>query len=180
MINKKEKIFEVTHYWNSIIKEIADFFRMNEKEIELLRRSKIAKVIGTIPYIAKCDNAERISINNLSIYIVSTKQPKSFKHSQRDDINIFERLSLINNFNSGDDNILLKGISLLALNMIHDYKRDMKEDLANNKYNPLNAGVWKYEIITSELINNINKVVSYELDAILRYEETKFMYWNYI
>jgi len=180
MINNKESKIEVPYLWEISVKNIAKLFKMDDREKDMFKRSRIAMLIGTLPYIANCENAERISISNLSTYILSTKQPVTFTHSISDDANVFARLALINNLKHGDEDIILKGMSLLALNMIYDYKRDMKEDLINNKYNPLNSGKWVYKEIITELKNNILNVVSHDLDSIMKYEETKFMYWNYI
>ncbi|QEN03572.1 hypothetical protein EW093_02280 [Thiospirochaeta perfilievii] len=70
-------------------------------------------------------------------------------------------------------------MKLLALNMVHDYLRDIKEDKIKNKYNPISAGVWNYGKIVKELQNDISKINFKEMDKYFTITDAPFAYWGY-
>lgn len=102
----------------------------------------------------------------------------AFFHNPNDNNNILKRLDSINHFDGGDKKIIEKGMKLLALNMVHDYKRDIEEDKINNKYNPISFGVWNYKEIVTQLVKEINAIDCPLMDNYFTAADTPFMYWR--
>ena len=59
--------------WPSICANTAKTFRLTFDEQESLFRNKIARLIAMIPYIAKCDEAERTALAHIAIYITALR-----------------------------------------------------------------------------------------------------------
>lgn len=165
--------------WIGIVGQLKISFRLTDNEVKKLEESKIARLIGAIPFLAKCDNPERKAINHLSTYLAAARGSKVLSlHNLDDDRDILARLEEINTFTSGDPKIIEKGMKLLALNMVHDYLRDMEEDRLNNKYNPLNSGVWNYQKVVDQLITDINSIECKEMDELFSTSDAVFSVWD--
>lgn len=164
--------------WKHLVEKTAYSFRLDEKERELLEKTKVAKLIGLLPFIARCKNPERTALNHLSAYHIAAKGAKeTFYHSIDDDKDILLRLQCINHFMGGDKKILEKGMKLLALVMIHDYKRDIEIDRSKGKYNPISSGRWNYLKLVEQLTNDINSIDTPEIDCIFKTQDTPFLIW---
>jgi hypothetical protein len=83
---------------------------------------------------------------------------------------VFERLRLISYFKGGNKKIIEKGMSLLALNMINDYKRDIPIDEAIGKYNPMADDSMNHMQLKAKLIKKITSVDCPEMDNIIKLE----------
>ncbi len=178
MIEKLRKV-EDKFVWESIVQQTAESFRLDDKEKVVLKKSRIAQLIGALPYLANCNQPERTSLTHLSIYLIAMKgSKKAFYHTSDDNDNILNRLDAINHFDGGDKKVIEKGMKLLALNMVHDYKRDIEEDQLNNKYNPINCGVWNYLEIVAQLTKDISLIDSPDMDEYFTAANTPFMYWR--
>lgn len=113
---------------------------------------------GLLPFIAGCKKPEPTALNHLSAYLIAAKgAKKEFFHSIENDENILNRLQCINHFMGGNKRVLEKGMKLLALVMIHDYKKDVLKDKKRGKYNPVGEGVWNYSTLVRELTDDITK-----------------------
>ncbi len=127
--------------WMEISERVAEAFRMTPDERERLSQGRIAKLIAAIPFLAGCEDAERTAVAHLGTYLLSTRETKCYFNARSEDgTSVLERLRLGSNFKGGDARIIEKGLCLLALNMVSDYKRDIEEDERLGKYNPIAAG----------------------------------------
>ena len=152
---------------------------MDESERNWLRDKRIAKLIGALPFLAGCEQPERTAVTHLSTYLLSIKETKPFFNADpSDDIDILERLRLIMNFRGGDPNIIDKGMSLLALSMLDDYKRDIHIDETFGKYNPVGAGSFDYESTREKLLSRIDTVACPQMDEILNSDMGGESYWG--
>ena len=179
-VSKKEKIDEI---WNEISEDVADSFRMEEKEKNLFKNKDIAKLIGTLPFLAGCEDAERTAVSHLGIYVLSCRETKHyFNPTLSDNKKVFERLRLINNFKGGNKEIIERGMSILALIMVTDYKRDIELDKAIGKYNPIGDSSFDFPSIQKELIEKVNNVSCPEMDEIYFYDDGGMgteAYWSW-
>lgn len=152
--------------WLEISDHVAQTFRLSEEETVQFRASHIAKLLGAIPYLAGCDNPMRCAVSNLAVYMMSVGSAKeAFNATAGDDQDVFARLKLAR-YDGGDQAIIDRGMALIALNMIADYKRDVIFDVANEKHNPVASGAWDYAEVAGALIGQIEAVDCPEMDDI--------------
>lgn len=169
--------FEAT--WNEIADSVADAFRMQPHEREWFRNKPVARLIAAIPMMAGCQDAERTAVAHLGTYLLSVKSTKPyFNASTDDDKGIFERLRLGMNFVGGDQGVIDKGMSMLALCMVIDYAQDAGEDQMRGKYNPVGSGAFDYQAIRADLEERIAAVECPEMEMILRDFDTKAGWWG--
>ena len=166
--------------WNGLVQKVSEINNFDKSMQKGLKEHKVIKLISAIPYIAGCDNPERIALRHLSIYFLAASKTgkEVFNHSKLDDSNIYKRLESISHFDGGDENIIQKGMDLLSLVMVEGYYRDIEKDKRNNKYNPLNSGAWNYLEIKNMLINRI-QINSHEFNDILELHETINTWWEF-
>lgn len=142
--------------WPEIAEAVGRAFRMDTQELTWLKKKPVAKLIGAIPFLAGCDQPARTAVAHLGTYILSIRETKPFFNADpTDDGDILDRLRLIMNFRGGDAEIIDKGMALLALNMLDDYKQDIQIDSALGKYNPVTSGAIDYEVTREELVNRV-------------------------
>ncbi len=164
--------------WENIAASVADAFRMNEDDSKWLLNKKLAKLIAAIPYLAGCEDPGRTAITHLGAYILSIRIKTVANCQPSDDADLLRRLEMINNFIGGDREIIQKGMSLIALNMIADYARDIEEDRLFGKYNPVDSGAFNYEYEKERLESIIESVECREMDDIMSLDEAIQMYWE--
>ena len=169
----KADIFE----WNKIVDYIAEAFRFTPEEKERLRNNKLAKLIAALPFLAGSKDPLRTAGSHLGTYILSirVKDPSNARPS--DDEYLLRRLELIGNFIGGDDEIIQRGMNLIALCMISDYARDVEKDQRLGKYNPISAGVLDYEREKERLIREIESVPCPDMDKIFTAREGVKTFW---
>lgn len=164
--------------WPEIAGSVAKAFRMHDEEAEWLENKRIAKLIGAIPFLAGCDQPERTAVTHLSTYLLSIRETKPFFNADpSDDVDILERLRLIMSFRGGDASVIDKGMSLLALSMLDDYKRDIHIDETFGKYNPVVSGAFDYESIRADLVKRIEAVDCPQMEEILDSDMGTDSYW---
>jgi hypothetical protein len=171
------------HYWLEISGSVAETFRMEPGELSRLQKHPTARLIGCLPWIAGTRKPERESTSNLAVYIMSIRETKSwYAHVPDDDRTVYERLNHIMNFSGGSELLIQKGVALLALQMLHDYRRDQEADLLKGKYNPLNAGTWDYQPLRSGLLQKIKEAEGVPgtelLDACMSVSDTPIVFWE--
>jgi len=167
-----------TDDWKTMYEAIAITFRLSEEETKHLAASKIARLIGELPLIAGCKDAERTALAHLSIYLTAARGGKSwFNHQKSDNSDINSRLKLGMSFIGGDEKIIGRGMDLLAMVMLSGYNRDRAKDLKAGKYNPLNDEAWNYEQLSTQLRKKLEANPSSKLDAILTPEESILSTW---
>ena len=164
--------------WENIAASVADAFRMDKEDREWFQNKNLAKLIAAIPYLAGCEDPGRTSITHLGAYILSIRIKAVANCQPTDDADLFRRLEMINNFIGGDQAIIQKGMSLIALNMIADYARDIEEDRMFGKYNPVDSGSFDYEHEKNRLETIITSVECKEMDEILSMDEAVEQYWE--
>jgi len=153
--------------WENIAASVADAFLMNKEDREWFQNKNLAKLIAAIPYLAGCDDPGRTAITHLGAYILSIRIKTVANCQPSDDTDLLRRLEMINNFIGGDQAIIQKGMSLIALNMIADYARDIDEDRMFGKYNPVDSGAFDYAKEKSDLETIIESVECREMDEIM-------------
>ena len=169
--------FEAT--WSKIADSVADAFRMTPHEREWFHNKPVARLIAAIPLMAGCHDAERTAVAHLGTYLLSIKETKPYFNARpQDDIDVFERLRLGMNFVGGDEAVIDKGMSMLALCMVIDYARDAVEDRTSSKYNPVDSGAFDYGTIREGLEDRIQAVECPEMESILRGFDTQDGWWG--
>jgi hypothetical protein len=163
--------------WLDLANHVASAFRLTKEETDILRSSQVAKLIAAIPYLAGCNEPARTSVANLSIYMASVGPAKQFfAPAESDDQDVFARLNLAR-FDGGDPAIIQRGLSLLAINMVADYKRDAVWDTAHKKHNPIANGTWNYDELYGQLLKNVEAVDCPEMDEIATVPTIVNNYW---
>lgn len=166
--------------WAEISASVAEAFRMDAKERAWFAGGRIARLIAAIPFLAGCEEPERTAVAHLGTYLLSTRETKAyFNASSGDDSSALERIALISSFKGGDARIIEKGLCLLALNMVSDYKRDIEEDARLGKYNPIAAGAWDFESTVVDLEYKIVSVSCEEMDEIAPIGAIPLGFWGY-
>jgi hypothetical protein len=166
--------------WAEISDRVADAFRMTEEEKKSFAEGRIARLIAAIPFLAGCDEAERTAVAHLGTYILSLRETKIYFNAQGGDgLSVFDRLRLGTNFKGGDARIIERGLCLLALNMVSDYQRDIEEDAALGKYNPIAAGAWDYKDTVIDLKYKIMSVECEEMEELMPIDMIPMSFWGF-
>jgi len=163
--------------WDQIVNMVAGAFKFTKEETERFRSRAIPKLIAAIPFLAGCKDPLRTAISHLGTYILSVRLPEVAKTKPSDDEYLFRRLETINHFIGGDDDIIQRGMNLIALCMIYDYERDVEEDRQFNKYNPISSGSMDFEKQKRELIRQIESVPCDDMDKILPIRQAIRRFW---
>lgn len=139
--------------WKSLVALSAEALRMDDKEKAAFAESQVAKLVGLLPYLAGCEEAERTALAHLAVWVVANRggAAKVFDHKPADDHDPLERLAPIADFRGGDRKVINEGMRRLALCMLAGYKRDMAKDEKSGGYNPLNAKAWDYKKMAAHL-----------------------------
>lgn len=164
--------------WENIAASVADAFRMDKEDSEWLLNKNLAKLIAAIPYLANCEDPGRTAITHLGAYILSIRIKTVANCQPTDNANLLRRLEMVNNFIGGDQAIIQKGMSLIALNMIADYARDIEEDRMFGKYNPVDAGIFDYDYEKNRLETLISSVDCREMDEIMTMDASVLGGWE--
>jgi hypothetical protein len=165
--------------WNSLASSVSDTFRLTAEERKSFEACKTARLIGTLPYLAACEEAERTALTHLSVYVTAIRGGRAaFDHCERDNTDVLARLQHLMHFRGGDPTAIEHGMNLLALTMLGGYHRDRQKDAASGEYNPLNAGHWNYEELASELSSRIEKNSHATLANLMTPEEALRNLWN--
>jgi hypothetical protein len=163
--------------WAEIRDLVSAKFRLSETEREGLSQSRVAQLIASIPFLAGSSNAKRVSLANMAIYMMSFGESKdAFNATTDDDRDVFARLQLAN-FGDGDPQIIERGLAMIALNMVADYRRDTVADIVNGKHNPIAAASWDYEELKLELGRKVESVSCPGMDDICSVPEIMDSFW---
>lgn len=179
---QKEKISDLikTKVWPDISDRLAVTFNMDAEFKAKFKGLQTAQLICAIPYLAGCKNSERIAMSHVAIYLLSiTEGGKAvLKHNLADNERILNRLERISHFEDGDPKIIMRGLNLLAIQMVCGYQRDIEKDAKLNKYNPISAGVWYYEELREELTDKVLDVPCPEMDEIFDLNTAYNAFWG--
>lgn len=145
--------------WSYLIAETSKVFRLTIDEIVQLQNSPTAKIIASIPFVAGCNNPERIAISHIGIYLMELKGFQDYCcHLPTDDTNIYKRLERISHFDGGNKRIIEHGMAILAVIMLEGYKKSVQKDIRNNVYNPVANHVWNYKTLKKQLHKKIEEL----------------------
>jgi len=164
--------------WRSISGDVARAFGMGEAETASLAGNNIARLITALPFLAGCEDAKRTAVAHLGTFLLSIKETKPyFNATPRDSASLLERFWLIGDFRGGDRRIIERGMSLLALNMITDYQRDIVEDETLGKYNPIAARDFDFKSAIDSLEKTVQGIDCPEMDEIAPMRVFPMSWW---
>lgn len=165
--------------WLTLTTSIAESLRLTEDESRRLFESKTARLIGALPFLAGCDQAERTAISHLAVYRLSLEGATrwTFDHTPEDDVDVMRRLACIASFQGGDPSVLGRGMRLLALQMVCGYARDQAKDTVTGEYNPLLSGVWDARSLVDGLVAEILDRPCPEMDGIMTVHDAQNYWW---
>ena len=161
--------------WNEVTEQIGATFRLSDCELEKLRDNAVAKLVAAIPYNAECNHQDRTALAHLGIYMMA-KDPackEQFGHTAEDNTDLLRRLTTANAFDGGDQEIIDRGLNMLALIQLEDHYHDQDEDKDAQKYNPVLAGAWDYEATKTGLVEKITAVPCEEMDYTMRLDQVR-------
>ena len=165
--------------WLEVSDHVAGQFGLTEGKRQALQAKKIARLIASIPYLANCDEPFLLAQANLGHYVMSCGVGKNlYAPTPENSTDVFGRLSPAQ-YKGGDHGIILRGMSLIALNMIADYKRDVEHDRSVGKYNPVGEGDWDFVQLRDRLLANVEAVDCAEMDEIIDVHTIMNVFWNY-
>lgn len=166
--------------WEKVLSRVGAVLNFGVEKKEKVKKSKMAKFIAAVPYLAGCNKVLETSFSHLLIYLMSLDESAKdiFFHTNEDDNDIYFRLFPINNFSGGNKDILKCCMDLIALCMISNYRNDSDVDREIGKYNPLNSGKWNYDEISASLIIGIDKNITPEISLIYTKENALKGIWR--
>lgn len=165
--------------WNNLVSEVLKGMPELEERREYILEHRLCKLIGMLPFIAETKQPLRDGFTNLSLFLLSKHTPVRdvYEHNPQDDQDIMRPLIPYCHFTGGDEKILSRGMHLVAMVLIMDYKKNMDQDLDQNRYNPLNSGQWNYEGIMETLSLCVEDLYCPEMDEILSVKYVPFTHW---
>ena len=180
IVADKKKVEFLTQVWPEIVSITSETFRLIIDEKEKLVENKTAMLIGSIPFIAGCIEPMRTALAHVAVYHIARDAGKRvFEHNPGDNSEIMSRLHEISHFQGGNEAIIMKGMDLLALQMIHGYERDFEKDVLLDKYNPVAEEAWpNHEKMKEELRTSIQACDCPEMDEIMDADVGVLGFWN--
>lgn len=175
---------DITQYnlnknWKNLVTEVLKGIPELEESREYIMNHRLCRLIGMLPFIAGTEQPLRDGFANLSLFLLSKHNPLSdvHEHKPQDDQDIMLTLIPYCHFTGGDERILSRGMHLIAMVLLVDYKKNMDRDLDQNHYNPLNSGQWDYDEIMETLSLCIEEVHCPPMDEILSVNYIPFTPW---
>ncbi|QEN08655.1 hypothetical protein EXM22_11900 [Oceanispirochaeta crateris] len=175
--NNHQAISEST--WRDLVDEVLKGMPGLEKDRNFILKHRLSRLIGMLPFIAGTDNPFRDGYTNLSLFLMSKFNPVGdvFCDGTKNNEDIMLPLIPYCHFSGGDDKILTRGMHLIAMVLLVDYRKKQERDLDENRYNPLNSGQWNYEDVMDTLGLCVREVPCPMMDQILSVEYIPFTSW---
>jgi len=153
---------------------------MTEAETARFRGNRVARLIGLLPFLAGCDDAERTALAHIATFVKANRGEarRVFDHKSSDDSDPLARLWAISGFKGGDRAIRDRGMALLGLCMVSGYQHDAERDRMLAEYNPVLTGAWKGDGMEHSFRKYIDSVDSAEMDMILTADDASKSYWK--
>lgn len=131
--------------WEGLYSMISDAYRLTAEERDRFGRSRIARLVAAIPYLAGCDDAERTALAHLSTLVLASRPStrKAFDHAPSDDPDPMNRLRTVADFRGGNPAIIEKGMCMLGIALLNGYLQDEPSDHESGVYNPFASGAWR-------------------------------------
>jgi len=161
--------------WDRLVVISAEALRMTEAETDRFRGNRVAKLIGLLPFLAGCDDAERIALAHIGTFVIANRGEarRVFDHKPSDNSDPLARLWAISGFKGGDGAILDRGMALLGLCMLSGYRRDTERE-----YNPLGTGAWQGDAMEQAFQKILEATASDTSDSILSANDASVTYWQ--
>lgn len=166
--------------WEEVSSRARAVLNYGVAQKEWLEKSRMARFITAIPFIAECKKPLETSFSHLIIYLVSLDESAKeiYFHKPHDDGDIYSRLRPLLCCYGGDQDILWCCKDLLALCMISNYKRDAADDREIGKYNPLNNNGWDGDALIEDLSTRIQNKITPEIAEFYTLQEALRGYWQ--
>lgn len=166
--------------WETVSSRARVVLNYGVAQTERLEKSRIARFIAAVPFLAGCGKATATSFAHLLVYLAALDDSAKelFFHTEEDDGDLYARLAPVFNFCGGDAELLRCCRDLLALCMVSNYRKDAEEDRALGKYNPVNSGAWDADALIEELTESIGQRITPEIAAFYTVEEALRGYWQ--
>ena len=166
--------------WETVSSRARVVLNYGVAQTERLEKSRIARFIAEVPFLAGCDKALVTSFTHLLTYLVSLDESAKeiFFHRAEDDGNVYSRLAPLLSFSGGDQKTLDCCRDLLALCMVSNYRKDAESDRAVGKYNPLNTGSWDGDALVAELSASVGSTITPEISAYYTAEDALRGAWK--
>jgi len=178
--NPSMTIESIDRLWKSLSDTAATSMRMTDREAARFQENTVAKLIGLLPFIARCDDAERTALSHLATFIIAGNGESRhvFDHSPADDVEPLARLRTISDFKGGDDCLIERGMALLCLCMVSGYARDIELDAHMNRYNPLTSGGWSLAETNRQLGVVLSRGADPVMDQIMTEDSAMRVFWQ--
>lgn len=165
--------------WEALVDEVLKGMPGSLEDRSSILNHRLCRLIGMLPFIAGTEHPFRDGFTNLSLFLLSKHNPVKdvYEHQPQDDKDIMHPLIPFCHFSGGDEKILSRGMHLVAMKLLMEYKKNMDVDLDQNRYNPLNSGQWNYPAIMETLNNCVQEVDCPHMDEILTVEYLPFVPW---
>ncbi|MDC7241099.1 MAG: hypothetical protein PQJ50_12145 [Spirochaetales bacterium] len=165
--------------WYELVTEVLKGMPELEGRREFILNHRLCRLIGMLPGIAGTTQPLRDGFTNLSLFLLSKHTPVKdvYDHKPQDDQDILRPLIPYCHFTGGDERILSRGMHLIAMVLLVDYKKNKESDLEHNRYNPLNSGQWDYVAIMDTLSMCVEDIDCPVMDDILSVEYVPFTTW---
>lgn len=139
--------------WKRLVELSAEALRMTEAEAERFSTNPVSRLVGILPFLAGCEDAERTALSHLAIWVIANRGGARtvFDHRPSDDADPLTRLEPISHFKGGDRKVIDAGMRRLALCMVAGYERDQRKDRAIGAYNPIVEKKWAAAELIGEL-----------------------------
>lgn len=168
--------------WLFLVRSLTKIFHFTEEqEKEYLdpNKKKVVRLIAAIPYLAGCQQVARSALCGIVLFVAATLAKEISGATEDDSKNIFQRLNLIKSlWLGGNEDFKKRGVALLALAMLGDYKNDVEVDQKTGKYNPISSGDIDYDVNSKYLQSIVQSIPSKEMDEILTSDEAIRGSWN--
>lgn len=174
-----EKRLNPEDNWKCLVSEVLKGMPELEDQKAYILDHRLCRLIGMLPSIAGTEQPLRDGFTNLSLFLLSKHTPVKdiYDHKPQEDQDIMRPLIPYCHFTGGDERILSRGMHLIAMVLLMDYKKNMDRDLDLNSYNPLNSGQWDYEGIMETLSLCVEDIDCPEMDDILSVDYIPFTPW---
>ena len=168
VVLQQERIDRVEVFdWKGIVESVAVAFQFTTDEKQRFASKDLAKLIAAIPYLAGSKDPHRTSLSHLGTYVLSVKLKGEAKARPSDTEYFMRRIELLGNFLDGDEEIITRGMNLIALCMLSNYVHDVENDNEEGKYNPVATGEIDANAIRADLVRAIEAVPCSDMDRIM-------------
>jgi hypothetical protein len=165
--------------WEELLDLVTIGMDLNEQEFDMLDKSKLAKLLGAAPYLAKCENPKRLSVLWVSMFVIGQRLKKEgvfdSKPNDFDKFNIWKRFFPALECNSGDRTILNKIKKRILLCSMADHRNDIEKDKEVGKFNPFATKEQADQLID---VYVKEQDPDPEIDAIMSVEYASRGLWN--